>query len=112
MRLLKMAQVQSFDEANGGAAGQRPSRATFFGAPIGELGWFASLLIGAALGFSAFFMATFVGIVSISIFNSVAHSNVDLARSYLWGGIPVGAVVLLGSWAYLGKLWVARVTGK
>ena len=107
-----MAQVQSFDPTDKGTARQTPSRATFFGAPIGELGWFASLLIGAALGFSAFFLGTFVGIVSISIFNSVAHSNVDLAKSYLWGGIPAGLIVLLTSWAYLGKLWVSRVMGK
>ena len=107
-----MAQVQSFDPTDKGTARQTPSRATFFGAPIGELGWFASLLIGAALGFSGFFMATFVGIVSISIFNGVAHSNVDLAKSYLWGGVPVGLIVLLAAWGYLGKLWVARVTSK
>ena len=31
-----------------------------FGAPVGDLGWFASLLMGTATGFAAFFAATFL----------------------------------------------------
>jgi hypothetical protein len=87
------------------------SRATFFGAPIGEFGWFASLLIGATLGFCAFFLTTFLGIVGISIYNSVAKANVSLAYSYMPGGVVVGSLVMLSAWAYLGKLWVARIKG-
>jgi len=95
--------------------GQSPvvsSRATLFGAPIGELGWFASLLMGAAAGFAAFFLATFVGIVTILIYNSATHGKVDYALSYMRGGLIFGSLVMLGSWAYLGRLWVARITGK
>jgi hypothetical protein len=28
------------------------------------------------------------------------------------GGLIFGSLVMLGSWAYLGRLWVARITGK
>ena len=43
---------------------------TLFGVPIGDLGWFASLLMGTATGFAAFFAGTFLGIVGIMIYNS------------------------------------------
>jgi hypothetical protein len=84
------------------------SAATFFGIPIGELGWFASLLMGAATGFAAFFAATFVGIVSILIVNSAGHRSIDFAVSYRWVGFPVGLVVLGTAWSYLGTLWLRR----
>ena len=34
-----------------------------FGIPLGDLGWFASLLMGVATGMAAFFLTTFVAIV-------------------------------------------------
>lgn len=83
-----------------------------FGVPIGEFGWFASLLIGAASGFVAFFLATFMGIFGILIYNAATHQNVDLALSYRYGGIPVGVLVLVLAWGYLGMLWVRRITRK
>ncbi len=87
------------------------SRATIFGAPIGELGWFSSLLIGTVLGFCAFFLTTFLGIVGILIYNTSAHKQIDYAYSYLPCGAVVGLLVLLISWAYLGRLWFARIRG-
>jgi hypothetical protein len=90
---------------------QLESRATLFGAPVGELGWFASLLMGAAVGFAAFFFATFVGIVGIMIYNTAFHGTVNYALSYLRGGLAVGSVTLIAAWTYLGRLWVKRVLG-
>jgi len=87
------------------------SRATLFGAPVGELGLFASLLIGTATGFCAFFLTTFVGIVGIMVYNTTTHHNVDYAYSYMRGGLFVGVPVLLLAWGYLGKLWISRVIG-
>jgi hypothetical protein len=84
------------------------SAATLFGIPIGELGWFASLLMGTATGFAAFFAATFLGILSILILNSVGHQGIDFALSYRRVGFPVGMVVLVTAWSYLGALWVRR----
>jgi hypothetical protein len=85
-----------------------PSAATLFGIPIGELGWFASLLMGTATGFAAFFAATFLGIFSILILNSVGHRGIDFALSYRRVGFPAGMVVLVTAWSYLGTLWVRR----
>ena len=81
-----------------------------FGVPLGDLGWFASLLMGTAAGFAAFFAATFRGIIGILAFNLATHHAVDLTISYKWIGLPVGLVVLVVSLGYLGMLWVRRLT--
>jgi hypothetical protein len=102
-----MAQVSRTEDS----AGQvRSSGATLFGAPIGDLGWFASLLMGAAAGVAAFFLATFCGIVGILIYNTATHHTVDYALSYLRGGLIAGSVVLIAAWGYLGTLWVKRIS--
>lgn len=79
---------------------------------MGDLGWFASLLMGAAVGFSAFFLATFLGIFGILFYNTMTHHNVDLALSYRYGGLITGILVLIAAWGYLGTLWVRRITHK
>ena len=83
----------------------------FFGIPLGDLGWFASLLIALATGFAAFFAATFLGIVTLLIRQSAGHP-VDYAIAYRLIGLPVGAAVLLLALACLGTLWLKRITAK
>ncbi len=95
---------------NAHATPQALSGGYFFGVPIGDLGWFGSLLIGVASGFMAFFAATFCGIVTILIYNSAFHGHVDFTASYRWVGLPVGLVVLVGALSYLGTLWMKRIT--
>jgi hypothetical protein len=90
-------------------AGRVSGPGTLFGVPVGDLGWFASLLMGTATGFAAFFAATFVGIVSILIYNSSTHRNVDYSYSYLRVGLPVGVLVLVIALGYLGILWTRRM---
>jgi len=82
---------------------------TLFGVPIGDLGWFASLLMGTATGFAAFFAATFLGIAGILVYNSSTHRNIDFAYSYLRVGLPVGLLALVAALSYLGTLWVRRI---
>jgi hypothetical protein len=95
---------------NSGVTAQLAGRpGTLFGVPLGDLGWFTSLLMGVASGFAAFFAATFCGIVAILIYNTVTHGNVDYALSYRAIGLPVGLVVLTGALAYLGTLWCRRI---
>jgi uncharacterized membrane protein YphA (DoxX/SURF4 family) len=89
-----------------------PSSVNLFGIPIGELGWFGSLLIGVASGFMAFFATTFCAIVVILIVNSAAHSNIDFAISYRDIGLPIGLLVLVTALGYLGTLWTKRVLRK
>ena len=79
-----------------------------FGAPMGDLGWLASLLMGAATGFAAFFASTFLSIFGILIYNSVTHRAVDFALSYRRVGLPVGLTVMVVALGYLGTLWVRR----
>jgi hypothetical protein len=81
-----------------------------FGVPLGDLGWFASLLMGTAAGFASFFAATFFGIITILTYNLATHHAVDLTISYKWIGLPVGLVVLVAALGYLGTLWVRRLT--
>lgn len=80
-----------------------------FGVPLGNLGWFSSLLIAAASGFMAFFAATFCAIVFILIYNSALHGSVDFALSYRRIGLPAGLLVLAIALGYLGMLWCKRI---
>jgi hypothetical protein len=89
---------------------QQRERGSLFGIPLGGLGLFSSLLIGAATAFMAFFAATFAGIVGIMIYNSTTHHSVDYALSYERGGLIAGALTLVLAWGYLGTQWVRRIT--
>ena len=79
-----------------------------FGVPLGDLGWFTTLLMSFALAFAAFFAATFCAIFAILIYNTATHHAVDFALTYRRVGLPVGLLVLVVALAYLGTLWVRR----
>jgi hypothetical protein len=79
-----------------------------FGVPMGDLGWFASLLMSFAVGFAAFFAATFFAIVGTLIYTTATHRAVDFALTYRRVGLPVGLTVLVVALGYLGTLWVRR----
>lgn len=79
-----------------------------FGVPLGDLGWFASLLMSFALGFAAFFAATFCAIVAVLFLNATSHRAIDFALTYKRVGLPAGILVLLATLAYLGTLWFRR----
>jgi hypothetical protein len=79
-----------------------------FGVPVKDLGWFASVLMGLAAGFMAFFAGTFLGIVGIALYNSTTHRGMDLALSYKWFGLGAGVTVMVTSLSYLGMLWIRR----
>lgn len=80
-----------------------------FGVPLGDLGWFGSLLIGVASGFLAFFATTFCAIIAILTYNSARHGNIDFALSYRRVGLPIGLTVMAIALGYLGTLWLKRV---
>jgi hypothetical protein len=79
------------------------------GVPLGDLGWFASLLMAVASGFMAFFASTLCAILFILIYNSVAHNAIDFALSYRRVGLPIGLLVLAVALFTLGTLWLRRI---
>lgn len=83
-----------------------------FGIPMGDLGWFASLLMGLATGMTAFFLTTFVAIFTLLIYTSATHQPVDFALAYRRAGFPVGVVVMVLALSYLGFQWVRRMARK
>jgi hypothetical protein len=87
---------------------RRSGKGVLFGVPVGDLGWFASLLMGTAAGFAAFFATTFVSIISLLIFNTVSGRAIDYAYTYKRVGLPVGLVVLGVAYGYLARLWITR----
>lgn len=93
-------------------AGQTPrsfASGYFFGVPLGDLGWFASLLMGVASGFIAFFASTFCAIAFILVYNTAMHGSIDFALSYRLVGFPTGIVVMAAALAYLAMLWFKRI---
>ena len=80
-----------------------------FGIPLGDLGWFGTLLIAVASGFFAFFACTFCAIFAILIYNNAFHGAIDFADSYRRVGLPIGMVVLVMALCYLGTLWFKRI---
>lgn len=77
-----------------------------FGAPVYGLGWFASLIVSVAAGFAAFFASTFVAILAVLVYNSMAHHAIDFNVTYRDVGLPVGLVVMALAFIYMGRLWV------
>ncbi len=81
-----------------------------FGAPVKDLGWAATLIMGLAAGFITFFAMTFVGIVAILILRESGHPAADFTISYRLMGLPAGLLMMVLSLAYLGTFWVKRIT--
>jgi hypothetical protein len=89
---------------------QASTTGNLFGIPLGDMGWFASLLMAVATGFMAFFASTFCAIVFILIYNTAAHSPIDFTVSYRWVGLPIGIVVMAVALVYMATLWIKRIT--
>lgn len=81
---------------------------TLLGIPLGELGWFQTLLMSVAAGFAAFFAVTFVAIISLLVYMTATGKHPDFALAYKFAGIPAGAVILVLALGYLGTLWAKR----
>lgn len=85
---------------------------TLFGLPLGDLGWFQSLLMGLATGFTAFFLATFLSIVALLVYMTATHHAVDFAIAYKRVGFPIGVGVGVAALSFLGFQWVRRTIRK
>ena len=83
-----------------------------FGAPIGDLSVFQTLLSTVAVGFASFFFATFLGILGVSIAGIAKHRMLDYSISYKYVGLPVGVLMLFTTGLYLGSILIKRVTSE
>jgi hypothetical protein len=102
------AELHKDSQDLGAARTAAARRGMLFGIPLGELGWFQSLLMGTATGFAAFFLTTFLSILSILVLNTAGHRTIDFAVSYRDIALPVGLLVLVMAYSYLGFQWVRR----
>jgi len=89
--------------------GRARREGVIFGIPLGDLGWFSSLLMGMATGFAAFFLTTFVSIMALLFYRIASGHNPDFAIAYRDIGFPVGLVVLVAALTYLAVLYGRRM---
>ena len=80
-----------------------------FGIPLGDLGWFSTLLMGFATGFAAFFLTTFLSIMALLFYRISSGRNPDFAIAYRDIGFPIGVVVLISALGYLSVLYARRM---
>ena len=83
-----------------------------FGIPFGDLGWFQSLIMGVAVGMAAFFLTTFVAILSLLVYMMATGKHPDFAATYRVAGFPVGVVVMALALGFLGVQWARRMARK
>ena len=78
-----------------------------FGVPVGDFGFFTSVLMAFTVGFISFFLFTFLAIFGVMIYNGMGH-QVDLSASYKYISVPAACVVLAASLIFFGTLWLRR----
>jgi hypothetical protein len=83
-----------------------------FGIPLGDLGWFQSLLMGVATGMAAFFLTTFLAIFAMLVYMMATGKHPDFALTYRCAGFPVGVVVMALALGFLGVQWSRRMVKK
>ncbi|MDE1163563.1 MAG: hypothetical protein PW792_16690 [Acidobacteriaceae bacterium] len=83
-----------------------------FGIPLGDLGWFQSLLMGLATGFAAFFLTTFCAIVSMLFYQAFSHHVPRYDLTYKYYGLPVGLLVGVLALSYLAVQYARQVAAK
>ena len=79
-----------------------------FGIPLGDLGWFQTLLMSFASAFAAFFATTFLSILGLLAYMTITGRHPDFAIAYKRIGFPVGLAALAFALVYLGSLWAKR----
>ena len=92
--------------------GQARRDGVLFGIPLGNLGWFQSLLMGVATGMAAFFLTTFLAIVGMLVYMMATGGHPDFAMTYKRAGFPVGVVVMALALGFLGVQWARRMARK
>ena len=79
-----------------------------WGVPVGDFGFFSSVLIAVALGFITFFGVTFLSIFGLMIYNRAGGHHVTLDTAYKFIALPAGVFMLIISLAALLGIWLHR----
>lgn len=82
--------------------------ARVLGIPLGDFGFFSTLLLALVSGFLAFFASCFLAIVSLLVWNAALHHHVNYADSYLYIALPIGLAVMASSFIFLTTVWLRR----
>jgi hypothetical protein len=78
------------------------------GIPLGDFGFFSSLLLSLASGFLTFFASLFLAIISLLVWNVLGHHQVDYADSYRYVAFPFGLIVLACGLVFFIGTWLRR----
>jgi hypothetical protein len=100
--------MASGDAGAGEGIGHLVPTTKLLGIPVGDFGFFATLLVSAAAGALTFFALTFLSIIGVAIYKGISGSAVSMAVSYKYIAFPTACVVLLVSLVYLMTVWVRR----
>lgn len=84
----------------------RPAR--LLGIPLGDFGFFSSILLALASGFLTFFASCFVAIVALLFWNALGHHKVNYADSYLYVAFPLGLLVMACGFVFFTGAWLRR----
>ena len=68
--------------------------------------------MGVATGMAAFFLTTFVAIISLLVYMLATGKHPDFALTYRVAGFPVGVVVMAMALGFLGVQWARRMKRK
>jgi hypothetical protein len=82
--------------------------AKLLGIPLGDFGFFSSLLLSLASGFLTFFASLFLAIISLLVWNTLGHHQVNYADSYRYIAFPLGLIVLACALFFFTGTWLRR----
>ena len=82
--------------------------ARLLGIPLGDFGFFSSLLLSLASGFLAFFSTLFHAIIALLVWNGIGHHQVNYADTYRYVAFPIGLIVLVAAFVFFTGTWLRR----
>jgi hypothetical protein len=82
--------------------------AKLLGIPLGDFGFFSSLLLTLASGFLAFFASCFLAIIFLLFWNTLSHHQINYADSYRYVAFPFGVIVMVSAFIFFTGTWLRR----
>jgi len=82
--------------------------ARLLGIPLGDFGFFSTILLALASGFLTFFASCFLAIVALLFWNILGHHHVNYADTYRYVAFPTGLAVMAFGFVFLAGVWLRR----